>query len=138
KGSGRLEIAEAIVKHPLAARVIANRIWMRHFGRGIVATPSNFGTAGERPTHPELLDYLANRLIENRWSMKALHREIMLSAVYQLSAHREDDSDPDNQWFARANVRRLDVESLRDSLLYVAGALDETLGGPPLELSSAA
>ena len=88
RGSGRLELAEAIVRHPLAARVIANRVWMHHFGRGIVATPSNFGRSGDRPTHPELLDYLASRLVENGWSIKALHREIMLSAAYQLSAER--------------------------------------------------
>ena len=86
-GSGRLDLAEAIVRHPLAARVIANRIWMHHFGRGIVATPSNFGAGGERPTHPELLDYLASRLVEGGWSLKSLHREIMLSAAYQLSAN---------------------------------------------------
>src|ERR1700724_2504407 len=85
KGSGRLEVAEAIVRHPLSARVMVNRIWMQHFGRGIVATPGNFGMMGERPTHPELLDYLASRLMENHWSMEALHREIMLSAAYQLS-----------------------------------------------------
>ena len=135
-GSGRLELAEAIVRHPLAARVIANRVWMHHFGRGIVATPSNFGAGGDRPTHPELLDYLASRLVENGWSIKALHREILLSATYQLSAQSAGDADPDNRWFARANVRRLDVESLRDSLLSAAGTLDETLGGPPQELSS--
>ena len=85
---------------------------------------------------PELLDYLASRLVESGWSMKSLHREIMLSATYQLSAKRSGDADPDNRWFARANVRRLDVESLRDSLLFVGGALDETIGGPPVELSS--
>ena len=135
-GSGRLELAEAIVRHPLAARVIANRVWMHHFGRGIVATPSNFGAGGDRPSHPELLDYLASRLVEGGWSIKALHREIMLSAAYQLSARRAGDVDPDNRWFARASVRRLDVESLRDSLLFVAGNLDETAGGAPLELSS--
>src|SRR5207244_11999554 len=76
-GSGRLELAEAIVRHPLAARVMVNRIWMHHFGRGIVATPSNFGVSGELPTHPELLDYLASRFVENRWSIKAMNREIM-------------------------------------------------------------
>src|SRR5207248_1745311 len=80
RGSGRLELAEAIIRQPLAARVIANRIWGRHFGRGIVPTSSNFGASGEPPTHPELLDYLAARLVANGWSMKTLHREIMLSA----------------------------------------------------------
>ncbi len=134
-GSGRLQLAEAIVRHPLAARVIANRVWAHHFGRGIVATPSNFGAMGEAPTHPELLDYLAGRLIADGWSLKALHREIMLSATYQLSAQRAGEADPDNRWFTRANVRRLDVESLRDSMLAIAGTLDETAGGPPQELS---
>ena len=124
-----MELAEAIVRHPLSARVMVNRIWMHHFGRGIVATPSNFGVTGERPTHPELLDYLAARLIENHWSIKALHREIMLSATYQLGAqHSEpnDSADPENKLLWRANLRRLEVEALRDSLLFVSGTLDET------------
>jgi hypothetical protein len=140
-GSGRLDLAEAIGRHPLAARVMVNRIWMHHFGRGIVATPSNFGMAGERPTHPELLDYLASRFIESHWSMKAMHREIMLSSTYQLSTEyveAHDSADPDNQLFWRANLRRLDAEEIRDSLLLVSGAMDQSLGGAPLELSSAA
>jgi Protein of unknown function (DUF1549)/Protein of unknown function (DUF1553)/Planctomycete cytochrome C len=139
KGSGRLEVAEAIVRHPLAARVIANRIWMHHFGRGIVATPGNFGAMGEAPTHSELLDYLASRLIESGWSIKALHREIMLSAAYQLSSANvegKDAVDPENRLLWRGPLRRLDAEEIRDSLLFVAGSLDETMGGPPLELSS--
>lgn len=138
KGSGRLELAEAIVRHPLAARVIANRVWLNHFGRGIVGSPSNFGVMGERPTHPELLDYLASRLIENKWSLKSLHREIMLSAVYQLSseiAEPNQSADPENKLLWRANLQRLDAESLRDSLLFVAGTLDERLGGPPQNLN---
>jgi mono/diheme cytochrome c family protein len=139
-GSGRLELAEAIVKHPLAARVMVNRIWMEHFGRGIVATPSNFGVMGERPSHPELLDYLASRFIESGWSMKAIHREIMLSAAYQLSfAYSEKNSaiDPDNKYLWRANLRRLDAEELRDTLLFASGTLDERTGGPPQDLNSA-
>jgi hypothetical protein len=139
KGSGRLEVAEAIVRHPLAARVMVNRIWMHHFGRGIVATPGNFGMMGERPTHPELLDYLASRFIENGWSIKAMHREIMLSATYRLSTKRipiNDSADTENKLLWRANLRRLTAEEIRDSLLFVAGALDEKLGGPPEELSS--
>ena len=138
-GSGRLELAEAIGHHPLAARVIANRVWMHHFARGIVATPSNFGAMGEPPTHPELLDYLAARLIESGWSIKALHREIMLSATYQLSSENvesNDAADPENRLLWRGVMRRLDAEEIRDSLLFVAGSLDETVGGPPLELSS--
>ena len=134
QGSGRLELAEAIVDHPLAARVIANRIWMGHFGRGIVATTTNFGVMGDRPSHPELIDYLASRLIENNWSMKAVHREIMLSATYQLSyghAVPNATEDPDNRLLWRANLRRLDAEQLRDSLLSVSGILDERVGGGP-------
>lgn len=137
QGSGRLQLAEAILQHPLAARVMVNRVWMHHFGRGIVDSPSNFGTLGERPTHPELLDYLASRLIENKWSMKALHREIMLSSTYQLSAKPSSANsavDPDNHLFWRANLRRLEVESLRDALLFVTGTLDERLGGPAQDI----
>jgi mono/diheme cytochrome c family protein len=138
-GSGRLELAEAIVRHPLAARVMANRIWMHHFGRGIVTTPSNFGTMGDRPTHPELLEYLAHRLVEKDWSLKAMHREIMLSAAYQLGYEQAEPNattDPDNKLFWRANLRRLDAEALRDSLLFVSGNLDASCGGPPQELAS--
>jgi hypothetical protein len=139
KGSGRLELAEAIVRHPLAARVIANRVWMHHFERGIVATPGNFGAMGEPPTHPELLDYIAGRLIDSGWSIKALHREIMLSATYQLSSadvEGNDAVDPENRLLWRGPLRRLDAEEIRDSLLFMAGSLDETMGGPALELGS--
>ena len=113
---------------------MVNRVWQRHFGQGIVRSPSNFGQLGERPTHPELLDYLAARFVENGWSLKTLHREIMLSAAYQLSTdnrRRTTRMDPDNRLLWRANLRqRLDVEALRDSLLSVAGKLDLTAGGP--------
>jgi len=136
KGSGRLELAEAIAspENPLTARVIANRVWLHHFGQGIVRTPGNFGFLGDRPSHPELLDYLATRLIENRWSLKALHREIMLSRVYRLDSGalaQNSAVDPDNRLFWRANRRRLDAEALRDSLLFVSGELDLEMGGPP-------
>lgn len=139
-GSGRLELAQAVAgqNNPLTARVMANRIWLHHFGRGIVNTPGNFGQLGERPTHPELLDWLAARFIELGWSMKKLHREIMLSRVYQLSASRiaaNEAVDPDNKLFWRANRRRLDVEPLRDTLLAVTGELDRTPGGPPLRIT---
>jgi len=140
KGSGRLELADEIVKHPLAARVMVNRIWRHHFGRGIVDTPSNFGMMGERPSHPELLDYLATRLIESGWSMKAMHREIMLTAAYQLEYQPSAANaavDPENRLVWRANFRRLEVEALRDSMLFVTGILDERLGGPPQELQRA-
>jgi hypothetical protein len=140
QGSGRLELAEAVVKHPLAARVMANRLWLYHFGRGIVDTPSNFGIMGERPSHPELLEYLSARFLENNWSMKAMHREIMLSATYQLAYQRTPqamEADPDNRLLSRANFRRLEAEALRDSMLFASGVLDERVGGPPQSLGSA-
>jgi len=139
-GSGRLELAEAVASHPLATRVIVNRIWAEHFGRGIVATPSNFGVMGDRPSHHDLLEYLASRLNENRGSLKAMHREIVLSATYQLSYGSSaaiERADPDNRLLWRANLRRLDAEALRDSLLFVTGTLDERVGGPPQNLSDA-
>jgi len=140
KGSGRLELAEAIANpaNPLTARVIMNRVWLHHFGAGIVRTPSDFGRMGDRPSHPELLDYLAARLIENRWSLKAMHREIMLSAAYALSSEQVEKNfsvDPENRLLWRANLRRLDGEALRDSLLAVSGELDPAVGGPPLRLN---
>jgi len=139
KGSGRLELADAIADqgNPLTARVMANRIWQRHFGAGIVRTPSDFGRMGDRPSDPELLDYLAARFVESGWSIKTLHREIMLSATYALSADQSDKNmriDPENRMLWRANVQRLDAEALRDSLLQVAGELDLKAGGPPEKL----
>ena len=129
KGSGRLELAEAIADpaNPLTARVMVNRIWQHHFGRGIVETPSNFGLTGARPSNPELLDYLAARFVENKWSIKAMHREIMLSSVYGLSSEdiaANEAVDADNRLVWRANWQRMDAETLRDSLLYVSGNLD--------------
>ncbi len=135
KGSGRLELAEAIADpaNPLTARVIVNRIWQQHFGRGIVATPSNFGQLGERPTHPELLDWLADRFVKQGWSLKQLHRDIMLSETYRLASTGADKlpalaanqaKDPDNVLLWRSPRRRLDVESMRDAMLYVSGELD--------------
>src|SRR5581483_5385384 len=140
QGSGRLELAQAIAnpQHPLTPRVMVNRIWQHHFGAGLVRTPSNFGKLGERPSHPELLDYLAYRFIRNGWSIKAMHREIMLSAAYQLSADDSADNyarDPDNRFVWHAVRRRLDVEALRDSLLSVSGKLDPVVGGPPAKLT---
>jgi hypothetical protein len=139
KGSGRLELAEAIAApaNPLTARVIVNRIWQHHFGRGIVETPSNFGNMGARPSNQELLDYLAARLVEDKWSIKRIHREIMLSAVYALNSEdiaENDAVDADNRMLWRANWQRMDAETLRDSLLFVAGNLDLQVGGPPAML----
>jgi len=139
KGSGRLQLAEDILRSPLAARVIVNRVWQHHFGHGLVRSHSNFGNTGERPTHPELLDYLASRLIENRWSLKALHREILLSNTYQLSTAsnpKNYEVDPENKLLWRSTLRhRLDLEALRDSVLAVSGKLDSKRGGPPSMLS---
>lgn len=138
KGSGRLELAEEIASHPLTARVMVNRLWQHHFGAGIVRTPSNFGQMGERPTHPELLDYLARKLVESNYSLKAVHREILLSSTYALSAANQTTAaqvDPSNRLLWRANARpRLDMESLRDSVLAVSGNLDKTRGGAPKPL----
>ena len=141
-GSGRLELAERIVGDaaPLAARVIVNRVWGWHFGRPLSNTPSDFGSQGEPPTHPELLDDLAARFVANGWSFKWLHREIMLSAAYtQASAPDEMayQSDPTNRWLWRMNPRRLDVEAWRDAILAASGALDRTIGGPSEDLESA-
>jgi hypothetical protein len=143
QGSGRLELAQAIVdpKNPLTARVIVNRVWQWHFGVGIVPTPSNFGKLGQPPTHPELLDHLATRFVAEGWSIKKLHREIMLSATYQLADTADDadrKADPANRLYWRMNRRRLDVEQWRDALLAAAGNLDLTAGGPPTDLNNPA
>ena len=133
-GSGRLELAQAIVEDaaPLTARVIVNRVWKHHFGRGLVDTPSEFGNLGEAPTHPELLDDLAGRFIENGWSLKWLHREILNSAAWQQDsvAPENERLDPDNKLFARMARRRLDWESWRDAILTSTGEIDLRLGGP--------
>ena len=130
-----MELAEAIASpdNPLTARVMVNRIWQKHFGRGLVISPSNFGRIGDRPTHPKLLDYLAATFVESGWSVKSIHREIMLSATYQLSSavvKRNYQKDGENRYYWRFNVRkRLDAEAIRDSMLAVAGNLDRTPGG---------
>jgi hypothetical protein len=139
RGKERLELAEAIASpaNPLTARVIVNRVWQQHFGYGLVRTPSNFGSQGDRPSHPELLDYLADRFVREGWSLKKLHREIMLTATYGLSDEASDRNyaeDPDNRLLWRYNRRRLDAEALRDSLLYVSGKLDLQAGGPAVRL----
>ncbi|MBY0522459.1 MAG: PSD1 and planctomycete cytochrome C domain-containing protein [Gemmataceae bacterium] len=141
RGSGRLDLAEAITSkdNPLTARVLVNRLWQQHFGRGIVGTPSNFGQLGERPTHPELLDYLACRFVASGWSIKALHRDLMLSGTYQLSSAADERnlaSDADNRNLWRMNRRRLDIEAWRDAILAVSGKLDRTMGGASLDLAA--
>lgn len=140
-GKERLELAEAIASptNPLTARVLVNRVWDHHFGQGIVRTPSNFGQMGDRPSEPELLDYLAARFVAEGWSIKKLQREIMLSAVYGLSAQtspKSVEADPENRLFGRAGHRRLDAEGLRDELLFVGGNLDLTEGGAPRHFDS--
>jgi len=143
KGSGRLELARAIASptNPLTARVMVNRVWEHHFGRGLVGTPSNFGKMGDRPSHPKLLDYLASKFVAGGWSLKALHRETLLSSTYQLAALDDTTNaevDPDNVLLWRANRRRLEVEPWRDAMLAVSGELDPATGGPSSDLNSAA
>ncbi|MBY0490369.1 MAG: PSD1 and planctomycete cytochrome C domain-containing protein [Gemmatimonadaceae bacterium] len=137
EGSGRLQLAQDIANHPLAARVIVNRVWGWHMGAGIVRTPSNFGFAGARPTHPELLEYLAARFVANGRSIKKLHRDIMLSAVYQQVTDNDAKSaaiDPENQYLWRFNRQRLSAEGVRDALLAVSGQLVDSIGGPSQDL----
>jgi hypothetical protein len=140
RGSGRLELAEAVAdeSNPLTARVWANRVWGHLFGRGLVDTPSDFGIRSDGPSHPELLDWLALQFIEDNWSTKSLIRRIVLSSVYQQTSDDCAESrkvDPENRLLWKMNRRRLDLESLRDSILFVAGQLDETVGGPPVLLT---
>src|SRR5581483_7966058 len=139
KGSGRMELAEAILAQPLAMRVIVNRVWKAHFGTGIVDSPSNFGVTGERPVHPELLDYLAGYFQSHGMSFKQLHREILLSAVYQSSnefSQAAFDKDAGDRFYWRFNRRRMDAEQIRDSLLAASGQLDRKLYGPSQPLST--
>ena len=133
-GSGRLELARWLTHpdHPLTTRVMANRVWMHLFGAGLVLTPSNFGLRGDRPSHPELLDWLAREYSARGWSTKSLIRSIMVSATYRMSAQYDAlaaERDPQNRLLWRQNRRRLEAEPLRDSVLHVAGVLDETRGG---------
>ena len=159
--SGRLELANWIADpaNPLTARVLVNRLWQHHFGRGLVTTPNDFGTRGQAPTHPELLDFLAQKFIASGWSVKTMHRLILTSRTWQLASQcsvdsvqysvgatptkretenwklktenflRSEKKDPNNTLWWRADRRRLDAESIRDALLYVSGELDETVGG---------
>jgi hypothetical protein len=140
-GSGRLELAQAIVRsdNPLTARVMVNRVWMHHFGEGLVPTSSDFGVRSQPPSHPELLDWLASNLMEEGWSIKKLHRLIVLSQTYAQSSDERPECarvDPDNRLLWRMNRRRLEFEAVRDSLLAVAGNLDRKLGGRPVQLSA--
>jgi mono/diheme cytochrome c family protein len=145
EGSGRLELARAIAskENPLTARVLVNRVWLHHFGAGLVRTPSDFGMRSDPPTHPELLDYLASTFMENDWSIKKLHKLIMLSAVYQQASDPPDEqakarenADLENRLLWKMNRRRLDFEAQRDTLLAVSGRLDQRMGGAPVELTT--
>jgi hypothetical protein len=139
-GSGRLELARAIASkdNPLTARVLVNRVWGYHFGGAIVRTPSDFGVRSDAPTHPELLDWLALRFVENGWSLKKLHKLILTSAAWQqrsddIAAYKE--KDPDNRFVWKCSRQRLDFEAMRDSVLAVSGQIDLTMGGRSVELS---
>jgi hypothetical protein len=137
-GSGRLELAQALVdrQNPLTARVFVNRVWLHLFGQGLVRTPSDFGLRSEPPSHPELLDHLAAAFMDGGWSVKKLHRLILLSAVYQQQSQDREDGrrlDPENTLLWKMNRRRLDFEATRDALLAASGRLDRTLGGPPVK-----
>ena len=134
RGSGRLELAHWIASptSPLTARVMVNRIWQKHFGEGIVRTPSNFGKLGTPPTHPDLLDWLAATFVEDGWSVKNMHRRIMLSNAYRMSSAASADgteADPGNLWLSHFNRRRLDIEELRDGMLAIDRSIDFTMGG---------
>jgi hypothetical protein len=134
-GSGRLQLAEWMVhrENPLTARVMVNRIWKHHFAQGIVRSVDNFGNTGELPTHPELLDFLAHRFIESGWSMKAMHRMLVLSSTYAMSSQPEPEAeklDPENKLLHRMPLQRLEAESIRDAILAVGGSLDPKILGP--------
>jgi hypothetical protein len=137
--SGRMELARwmASAEHPLTARVYVNRVWRWHFGKGIVSSTDNFGLLGALPSHPELLDWLTRRFIEDGWSTKELHRLIMNSATYKQSSRTSQAAaavDPENRLLARFNPRRLEAEEIRDSLLFVSGWLNQTRGGKTIAL----
>ncbi|CAN5508770.1 PSD1 and planctomycete cytochrome C domain-containing protein [soil metagenome] len=141
-GSGRLQLADSIAStsNPLTARVFVNRVWMGHFGAGLVRTPSDFGNQGEKPTHPELLDYLASTFMENGWSIKKLHRLIVMSSTYRQSSDAPEaavNADPENRLLSHVNRRRLDLEQMRDSLMAASGRLDVSqIGGKSVDLWS--
>jgi hypothetical protein len=139
--SGRLELARwmASAQHPLTARVYVNRVWRWHFGAGLVISTDNFGIQGDRPSHPELLDWLARYFMESGWSTKALHRLILSSNTYQMASRHPDESkslglDPENRLLWKFRLSRLEAEQIRDAILAVSGRLDESLGGKTVPL----
>jgi hypothetical protein len=136
----RLALARWIAsrQNPLTARVAVNHIWLRHFGKALVPTVANFGTNGKPPTHPQLLDWLAIEFMDRHWSMKTIHRLIVTSSTYRMQSWAEADApnasrDPENQYYWRMNPRRMEAESVRDSILQVAGKLDTKMGGPEID-----
>jgi hypothetical protein len=138
-GSGRLELAKSIASkdNPLTARVFVNRVWLQHFGQALVRTPSDFGIRGERPTHPELLDWLAVKFMNDGWSIKKLHKRIMLSAAYQqssIASEKAQQIDSENRLISHQSRQRLDFEAMRDSLLFASGQLDPTIGGRAVDI----
>jgi Protein of unknown function (DUF1553) len=140
-GKRRLGLAQSVIapSNPLTARVLVNWAWQHHFGVGLVRTPDDFGTRGQPPTHPELLDYLADEFQKNGWSLKWLHRQIMLSQAYRQGAIENEAHrrlDPDNLLLWRMPRKRLDFESMRDAMLAVSGELDPTMGGKPVDLNA--
>jgi len=137
EGSGRLQLAEWMVhrENPLTPRVMVNRIWKHHFGQGIVRSVDNFGKTGEPPTHPELLDFLAQKFIDSGWSIKAMHRIMVLSSTYAMSSQADlkaEELDPENKWLHRMPMQRLEGESIRDAILAVSGRLDPKVLGPAI------
>jgi cytochrome c553 len=136
----RLAFAKSLTdgKHPLLARVIVNQVWLRHFGKGLVNSPNDFGQLGEKPSHPELLDWLASDFMANGWSLKRLHKLILTSRTYRQSSRRDETRDlidPDNRLLSRMNVRRLEAETLRDAFLAVSGKLNPKIGGAPVPVT---
>jgi mono/diheme cytochrome c family protein len=141
RGSGRLELALAIAdpKNPMTARVLVNRLWQQHWGNGIVLTPDDLGNQSAPPTHPELLDWLAATFVEGGWSIKNIQRQIVLSNAYQQSCTNNPayaETDPDNKFLWRYNLRRMDFEEMHDALLAITGELDRTMGGRPAFITS--
>jgi nucleotide-binding universal stress UspA family protein len=141
KGSGRLELAQAIAdpKNPMTARVLVNRLWQQHFGAGFVGTPDDLGNMGGTPTHPELLDWLAAKFVEGGWSIKQLHRTMLLTSTYQPGSQANPAAlaaDPDNHLLWHYSLQRLDFEEVYDSLLAISGTLDRTVGGKPITPAS--
>jgi hypothetical protein len=138
QGSGRLELARAITApdNPLTARVFVNRVWMHHFGEPLVGTTTDFGARSEKPVQAELLDWLAAEFIRSGWSVKHLHRVILMSKAYQQSVSGPSPADPENTLLGCFQRRRLDLEAMRDSLLFASGRLDPTVGGPPTDVAS--